>query len=70
MSETIFIAALAVGLVAMLVAGRMLYRLFIRAVFALADWLPPYRPQGRYRSQSAPEKYASLAKRRRGADRP
>ena len=67
MSETIFIAVLAVVLVAMLVAGRMLYRLFIRAGFALVDWLPPYRSQGRYRSQSTPEKYASLGKRRDGS---
>ena len=66
MSETIFIAVLAVILVAMIVAGRMLYRLSIRTVFALVDWLPPYRPQGRYRSQSAAEKYAPLGKRRDG----
>lgn len=66
MNETIFIAVLAFILVAMLVAGRMLYGLSIRAVFALVDWLPPYRPQGRYRSQSAVEKYASLVKRRDG----
>lgn len=64
MSETIFVAVLAVLLVAMLVAGRMLHPLSMRALFALVDWLPPYRPQGRYRSQSTPEKYETLGKRR------
>ena len=67
MSEMIFIAVLAVALVAMLVAGRRLYRLFIGVMFALVDWLPPYRPQGRYRSQSTPEKYESLGKPRDGS---
>lgn len=70
MNETIFVAVLAVVLVATLVAGRMLYRLFIRVVFALADRLPPHRLGGRYRSQSTPESMRLWESGETAADHP
>lgn len=64
---TVVIAIGAAVLVALLVANFLFYRLMIRVLFRLIDLLPPYRPKGRYRSQSTPERYASLRKRRNGS---
>jgi hypothetical protein len=57
----------AVVLAALLVADFLFYRLVIRALFRLVDHLPSYRPGGRYRSQSEPEKYGRLRRRRNGS---
>lgn len=46
--------------IAVMVIDHLSVRLVNRLLLKLADRLPPYRPGGRYRSQSAPEKYASL----------
>ena len=50
--------------IALIVADCLLDRLMIRAVFALIDRLPPYRPGKRYKSRSMPEKYAAFRKPR------
>jgi hypothetical protein len=67
LSEAAVIAIGAAALVALLVADFLLDRLMIRALFRLIDRLPPYRPGGRYRSQSTPERYAPLRKPRNGS---
>lgn len=64
---TAVIAISASVLVVLLVADFLFYRLIIRALFRLVDLLPPYRPGGRYRSQSTPERYARLRKPRNGS---
>ena len=56
---TVVIATGAAVLGALLITYLLLYRLMIRALFWLVDLLPPYRPGGRYHSQSAPKVYAS-----------
>lgn len=56
MDETVVIAIFAALLVALLAADFLFQRLVMRALFGLIDRLPPYRPGGRYRSQSAPDK--------------
>jgi hypothetical protein len=60
LSITVLIAIGAGIVVALLVVDFLLYRLTIRALIGLIDHLPRYRPGGRYRSQSTPERYASL----------
>lgn len=67
MSITAAIAIGAAVLGVLLVADFLFYRLMTRALFKLVDLLPPYRPGGRYRSQSAPERYATLRKPRNGS---
>ena len=57
----------AVVIIALLIADFLFYRLIIRALYALVDRLPPYRPGGRYRSQAEPGKYASLRRPRAGS---
>jgi len=64
---TVAIATGAAVIIALLVADFLFYRLMIRALFALVDRLPPYRPGGRYRSKATPEKYASLRRPRNGS---
>lgn len=51
-------------IIALLLADFLVHRLIIRALVGLIDRLPPYRPSGRYRSRSEPEKYASFRKPR------
>lgn len=53
--------------ITLLVADLLLNRLTVRTLFALLDRLPPYRSGGRYKSQSTPEKYASLRRPRKGS---
>lgn len=53
--------------ITLLVADLLLNRLTVRTLFALLDRLPPYRPGGRYKSQSTPEKYASLRRPRKSS---
>ena len=67
MSTTVVIAIVLAVLVALLFAYLLCYRLMIPAVFRLLDLFPPYRPKRRYRSQSTPERYASLRKLRNGS---
>jgi hypothetical protein len=67
MDEIVVIAIFAALLVALLAADFLFYRLVMRALFGLIDRLPPYRPGGRYRSQSTPEKYRSTRKRPSGS---
>jgi hypothetical protein len=57
----------AIIIVTLLIVDFWLDRLVLRALFKLVERLPPYRPGGRYRSQSTPEKYASLRKPRDGS---
>lgn len=66
MSVIVVIAVAAAVLTVPLIADFLFYRLMIRALFGLIDLLLPHRPGGRYRSQSTPEKYASLRKPRNG----
>ncbi|WP_131819298.1 hypothetical protein [Sphingomonas jatrophae] len=49
----------------LLIADYLFYRLMSRLLVRLFDCLPPYRPGARYRSQSTPERYAALLKRRK-----
>jgi hypothetical protein len=67
MGITATVAIGAAVIVALLIADFLFHRLMIRALERLIDLLPQYRPGGRYRSQSAPEKYASMRRRRNGS---
>ena len=48
----------------LIIADYWLHHLVLRGLFKLLDRLPPYRRNGRYRSQSMPGAYSSLRKRR------
>jgi hypothetical protein len=67
LNTTVVIAIGAAVLAALLIADFLFYRLMIWALFRLVDLLPLYRPRGRYRSRSTPERYASLRKPRNGS---
>ncbi|WP_395331231.1 hypothetical protein WBP06_01705 [Novosphingobium sp. BL-8H] len=67
MSVTATVAIGAAVIVALLTVDFLFYRLMIRGLERLIDLLPPYRPGGRYRSQSTPKKYASLRWPRSGS---
>jgi hypothetical protein len=54
LSVAVIFAISSAVLVALLVADFFLCRFAIRALFGLIGRLPPYRPGGRYRSQSTP----------------
>ncbi len=64
LNEIVFIAIGVAVITALLVVGLWFNRLVVRALFKLVDCLPPFRPGGRYRSQSLPEEYASLRRPR------
>jgi hypothetical protein len=66
LSGTVAIAIGSALLITLLIVDFLLYRLMVRSLFGLVDLFPPYRPGGRYRSQSTPEKYAALRKPRNG----
>ncbi len=60
----------AIGLAAiivLLIIDYMFFRLISRTLAWAVNRLPQYRPGGRYRSQSTPEKYAPLGKPRNGS---
>lgn len=60
-----FVVGLAI-LLALSALDFWLDRVITKALFKLIDRLPPYRPGGRYRSQSEPRKYALFRRKRTG----
>ena len=49
-----------------LMVDYLFSRMVVRALVWAVDRLPPYRPGGRYKSQSSPEKYVPFRKRHNG----
>jgi hypothetical protein len=64
MSMIVVIAFVATILALLLLVDLRVDRVVTRVLFRLVDWLPPFRPGGRYRLQSASKMYASSRNRR------
>jgi hypothetical protein len=70
LSVTATVTIGAVVIITLLTVDYLFHRLMLRAFERLIDRLPPYRLNGRYRSQSEPDKYALLPKPRNGSQPP
>ncbi len=54
------------AIVAILMLDYLFFRVVLREFAWVADRLPEYRPNGSYKSQSSPDKYARYRKSRNG----